>query len=157
MARTPAYTAKRAPLLQALLDAYPHALSPEQIDEAGGKNSSARIEELRRQGWAIEAEPHAVGHRAAFRLTDKVRGEPKTILAGLTLRYDTVRGWEARTHQEAIKGTVDQKVLQQALDAALTAYRKVLDQHLPSVQTEDEEDDYMDFGLGAFMTKGVGR
>ncbi len=141
MPRSPAYAKKRAPLLQALLDAYPRSLSPEQIDEAGGKNSSARIEELRRAGWAIEAEPHAVGHRAAFRLTDKVRGEPKTILAGLTVRFDTVRGWEARTHQEALKGCVSESVLKEALDDAVKAYRKVLDRHLPAVQTEEDEDD----------------
>ncbi len=141
MARTPAYAEKRAPLLQALLDAYPYALTPAQIDEAGGKNSSARIEELRRQGWQIEAEPHAVGHRAAFRLTDKVRGEPKTILAGLTLRFDTVRGWEARTHQEALKGSIDHKVLQAALNAALSAYKKVLADHLPEPAQEEEDDD----------------
>lgn len=158
MPRSPAYAVKRAPLLQALLDAYPHALSPEQIDEAGGKNSSARIEELRRQGWAIEAQPHAVGHRAAFRLTSKVRGEPKTILAGLTVRFDTVRGWEARTHQEALKGCVSESVLKEALDAALAAYKKVLADHLPAVQTEEEEDedDYLNFGMSNSIDKNRG-
>lgn len=141
----PAYAVKQGSLLDALIQAYPRALTPEQIDEAGGKNSSARIEELRRAGWAIEAEPHAVGHRAMFRLTSKVKGTPKTILAGLTVRFDTVRGWEARTHQEALKGSVDADILREALDAALAAYKAVLDDHLPSVQTEEE--DYLDFGM----------
>jgi len=139
----PAYAVKQGSLLDALIQAYPYALSPEQIDEAGGKNSSARIEELRRQGWQIEAEPHAVGHRAAFRLTDKVRGEPKTILAGLTLRYDTIRGWEVRTHQEALKGSVSPKLLKEAQDAALAAYKKVLADHLPAVQEEEDDDDFL--------------
>lgn len=154
MPRSPAYAAKASPLLDALKAAYPYGLSPTQVEEHGGKNSSARVEELRRDGWKIKATLDPDSHRASYRLLSKTQEAPAVIHAGITMRWDTRAGWTVRTHQEALKGSVSPKVLAQAQEAALAAYKAVLDKHLPAVQVE--EDDF-DFGLGAFMDKGCGQ
>lgn len=138
------YASKRGPLLQALMKAFPNGLSPDAVELHGGKNASARIEELRRSGWKIEATIDPDTHRASYRLLSQAPEAPAVIMAGLTMRFDTREGWQCRTHQEALKGTVSPLVLAKAQEAALTAYKAVLDAHLPeSAQTDD---DGFDFG-----------
>jgi hypothetical protein len=145
---TPSYATRRQPLLDALLKAFPAALRPDEVETHGGKNCTARIEELRRAGWKIEADIDAATHRAAYRLTSKVPDAPAVIHAGLTLRFDSREGWTTRTHQEAIKsGHIPAEVLLKAQAAAQAAYVSVVGPYLPSA---DED------GLNAFLALSGG-
>lgn len=152
----PEYTTKRGPLLTALTKAYPNGLSPDQVEEHGGKNAQARIEELRRDGWSIKATLDPDSHRASYRLLSKTKSAPAVIHAGLTVRWDTREGWTCRTHKEALKGSIDPKVLAQAQEAALKAYKAILEKHLPSVaQVQEDDDDGFDFaGMMADLCGG---
>lgn len=137
---------KRQPLLDALLRAFPGSLSPEEVVEHGGKNSSARIEELRRQGWEIQTEIDDATHLASYRLEHQTPASPAVIHAGLTLRWDTRSGWVTRTHQEALKaGHIPAGVLAQAQAAAQAAYASVVGPYLPTEETT---------GLEAFLALG---
>lgn len=140
------YASKRGPLLTALTQAFPNGLSPDQVELHGGKNAQARIEELRRDGWEIKATLDPDTHRASYRLLSKTKSAPAVITAGLVIRHDTRSGWTVRTHQEALKGRISESVLRQAEQAALSAYKKILDAHLPAVAQAQEDDDGFDFG-----------
>lgn len=140
---------KRQPLLDALLRAYPGSLTPDEVVEHGGKNSSARVEELRRAGWEIQTEIDDTTHLASYRLEHQTPASPAVIHAGLTLRWDTRSGWVTRTHQEALKTSrVPADVLAQAQAAAQAAYAAVVGPYLPSA---DED------GLNAFLALGGGQ
>jgi len=134
------YASKRGPLLTALTKAFPNGLSPDQVELHGGKNAQARIEELRRDGWSIKATHDPDSHRASYRLLSKVKAAPAVIQAGIVIRHDTRSGWSCRTHQEALKGRISESVLRQAEQAALAAYKKILDAHLPAQEEEDDDD-----------------
>jgi len=139
---------KRQPLLDALLRAFPRSLSPEDVAEYGGKNSSARVEELRRQGWLISTEIDDTTHLASYRLEEVAQLAPAVIHAGVTMRWDTRSGWTTRTHQEALKaGHIPAGVLAQAQAAAQAAYEAVVGPYLPSEETT---------GLEAFLALSGG-
>lgn len=137
---------KRQPLLEALLRAYPGSLTPDEVAEHGGKNSSARVEELRRQGWLITTEIDDQTHLASYRLEEVAQLAPAKIFAGLTLRWDSRSGWVTRTHQEALKaGHIPSEVLARAQAAAQAAYAAIVGPYLPS---EDND------GLNTFLALG---
>lgn len=122
----------RAHILRLLKSHHPMALGPASLG-AVTPRYSARIGELRRDGWEIETIRGMRGRQAGYRLVSLAKGTPDETLAGCVLRLGSEAGWEARSHQDA---SYPSDVLSAAQEAALAAYRGVIAQHEATVEAE---------------------
>ena len=151
---TQAKSKKARPLLDALTARYPETLTPDEVQEAGGKNAAARVEELRRLGWQIATEIDSLSHRAGYRLKSCHPDLPARIQAGVTIRHDSKSGWTARSHKVAMtQGGIPAEALVRAEAAALRAYRDALAGYLAPEDYFPPED-LQDFNIEVFISLG---
>lgn len=113
----------KAQLLQVLLEHSPDAPSLEDLLVITTR-LSARVEELRREGWSIETE-RIEGRPSTYRLTSKVRGPPLVYAAAITIHLPVGGQAQVRTH-EKLDGTYSPDLLDYAAHKAREAYLKAL-------------------------------
>lgn len=118
--------AQRSQLLDALVSAYPSALTLSRLREVAGARPGARVAELRRQGWQIATVCVEEESRlSTYRLLDLRPQAELEIHAACTVYHDSAQGWHARVHAE-LSETYSPEELQDAAEEALAAFRSAL-------------------------------
>lgn len=118
--------AQRVSLLDALVSAYPSALTLSRLREVAGARPGARVAELRRQGWQIATVCVEEESRlSTYRLLDLKPQEELEIHAAASIYHDSAQGWHARVHAD-LSETYSPEELQDAAEEALKAFRQAL-------------------------------
>lgn len=110
-------------ILDALMGAHPHAPSLDDLLVITTR-LSARVEELRVDGWSIETE-RIEGRPSTYRLVSKTKGQPVVISAAVTIHVSPQTGGVARTH-ERLSGAYSADRLAYAEEQAKRAYVRAL-------------------------------
>lgn len=118
--------AQRVSLLDALVEAYPAALTLDRLRECAGARPGARVAELRRQGWQIATVCVEEESRlATYRLLDLKPQAELEIHAACSIYHDSASGYHSRVHSD-LSGRFSPEQLQAASAAALAAFRAAL-------------------------------
>lgn len=118
--------AQRAQLLSALQECYPAALPYSRLREVAGLRPGARVDELRRAGWAVERVTlDSTSKVATYRLSSLECGPALQVHAAVSIYSDSAQGWHARVHAD-LSGRYSEQQLQAASAAALAAFRAAL-------------------------------
>jgi hypothetical protein len=128
----------KAQLLQVLTDAHPHAPSLDDLLVITTR-LSARVEELRSEGWQIET-VKIEGRPSTYRLVSKVRGTPIVIAAAITIHVPVGGQAQVKTH-ERLSGDYTQDLLDYAAEQAKRAYLRALGRGTPPPKVEAHTDD----------------
>ena len=131
----------KARILDLLLEHSPDAPPLEDLRTISDR-LSARVEELRVDGWSIETE-RIEGRPSTYRLTSKVRGAPIVYSAAITIHVPVGREAQVKTH-ERLSGDYTQDLLDYAAHKAREAYLKALRVTTPPHKVEAHVSDDLD-------------
>jgi len=134
---------QKAQILKLLLDHSPDAPPLDDLRAISGR-LSARIDELRVDGWQIEA-PKIDGRVSTYRLTSKVQGPPIVFDAVVSIYVSPTTGGTSRTH-ERLSGHYSSDLLRYAEGQALKAYLRALRVPAPKVEAHTDDTDLFDGG-----------
>lgn len=128
-------------LLDLLLLHSPGAAPLDDLREISSR-LSARIDELRSEGWSIETIP-LEGRVSTYRLLSKVQGAPLVYSAAVTIHLPVGGQATYRTH-ERLSGDFTQDLLDYAGDQARKAYMRALRVKVitPSVESVSDDSDF---------------
>lgn len=131
----------KAQILDVLQSAYPYAPSLDDLRSITSR-LSARIEELRSDGWSIETIP-LDGRLSTYRLLSRVKGAPLVYSAAVTLHLPVGGQATYRTH-ERLSGDFTQDLLDYAGEQARKAYMRALRVKVitPSVESVSDDSDF---------------
>ncbi len=115
-------------ILQLLLEHSPDAPSLEDLRAISGR-LSARIDELRVEGWLIEA-PKIDGRVSTYRLVSKTQGPPIVFDAVVSIYVSPTTGGTSRTH-ERLSGHYSAELLDYAAQQAKLVYLRALGRGAP--------------------------
>lgn len=132
---------QKAQLLDLLLLHSPGAAPLDDL-RAISSRLSARIDELRSEGWSIETIP-LDGRLSTYRLLSRVKGAPLVYSAAVTLHLPVGGQATYRTH-ERLSGDFTQDLLDYAGDQARKAYMRALRVKVitPSVESVSDDSDF---------------
>lgn len=135
----------KAQLLQVLIDAHPYAPALDDLRSITSR-LSARIEELRSEGWAIETLP-GENRVATYRLQSKTQGPPIQYAAAISIYVPVHGAPTVRTH-EKIVGEYTSDLLAYAAEQAKRAYTRALgrSETPPKVVSDESTDLFTDGG-----------
>lgn len=134
----------KAQILKLLQECHPHAPSLDDLRAISGR-LSARIDELRVEGWQIEA-PRINGRVSTYRLVDKVKGPPIVFDAVVSIYVSPTTGGTSRTH-ERLSGHYSAELLDYAAQQAKLVYLRALGRGAPPrAKTVSDDTDLFDGG-----------
>jgi hypothetical protein len=129
----------KAQILDLLKAHSPDAPSLDDLRAISGR-LSARIDELRSEGWMIEA-PKIDGRVSTYRLVSKVQGPPIVFDAVVSIYVSPTTGGTSRTH-ERLSGHYSADRLLYAEEQAKRAYLRALGRsEAPAPRVKSIDDD----------------
>lgn len=130
---------QKARLLDLLLLHSPEAAPLDDL-RAISSRLSARIDELRSEGWSIETIP-GENRVSTYRLTSRVQGSPLVIAAAITIHVPVGREAQVKTH-ERLSDEYTQDRLAYAARKAVEAYVRALGRsEAPAPKVKNIDDD----------------
>lgn len=130
---------QKARLLDLLLLHSPGAAPLDDLRSISSR-LSARIDELRSEGWSIETIP-LDGRVSTYRLQSKTQGAPLVYSAAVTLHLPVGGQATYRTH-ERLSGDFTQDLLDYAGDQARKAYMRALRvRSIPQIVSDESTED----------------
>lgn len=134
-------------LLDLMRSSHPHAPALDDLRAVVGR-PSARIDELRREGWSIETITLPCG-RSTYRLLSLTKGSPIVFSAAVTIHLPLGAPPTFRTH-ERLDGTYKSDLLEYAARKAVEAYSKALGSTAPAPKVEAHDSTDSDFDGGVW-------
>ena len=128
----------KAKILKLLQDYSPDAPSLDDLRSITDR-LSARVEELRVEGWEIET-IRFERKPSTYRLVSKTKGHPVVISAAVTIHVSPQTGGVARTH-ERLSGAYSADRLAYAEGQALKAYLRALGWVAPAPKVKSIDED----------------
>lgn len=130
---------QKTKLLDLLKSHSPHAPALDDLRAVVGR-PSARVDELRREGWEIET-IHLPCGRSTYRLLSLTKGAPITFSAAVTIHLPVGAPPTFRTH-ERLDGTFRSDLLEYAARKAVEAYTRALGRsEAPAPKVKNVDDD----------------
>lgn len=129
---------QKTKLLDLLKSCHPHAPALDDLRAVVGR-PSARVDELRREGWSIETITLPCG-RSTYRLLSLTKGAPIVYSAAITIHVPVGGQPTFRTH-ERLDGEYAQDRLAYAARKAVEAYVRALGRSEAPPKVESTSDD----------------
>jgi len=129
---------QKSKLLDLLRSTHPHAPALDDLRAVVGR-ASARVDELRKEGWSIETITLPCG-RSTYRLLSLTKGAPIVFSAAITIHLPAGGSPTFRTH-ERLDGTFRSDRLDYAARKAVEAYVRALGRSEAPPKVEANTDD----------------